>query len=100
MRGLNGLTKQEQQVLVLVARGRRNATIAQELAISVRTVESHLYRIFKKLNVSSRTEATIYVFHIDSLSKPELGGNTHDREAGSGYYRSEGEWLEARVIAE
>ena len=54
------LTKQEQVVLRLVARGWRNARIAEELFISPRTVESHLCRIFSKLGVSSRTEAALY----------------------------------------
>jgi DNA-binding NarL/FixJ family response regulator len=62
MNARDSLTKQESQVLALVAQGRRNAEIAQELYLSIRTVESHLYRIFQKLNVSSRTEAAIYAF--------------------------------------
>jgi DNA-binding NarL/FixJ family response regulator len=88
MRSASELTKQEHQVLALVAEGRRNAKIAEELYISVRTVEGHLYRIFQKLNVSSRTEAAIYAFHIGLLLKPESSGNTGDSEIGSSYYVS------------
>jgi two-component system NarL family response regulator len=88
MKPLNELTKQEQQILALVANGRRNAKIAEELYISVRTVESHLYRVFRKLNVSSRTEAAVYAIHIGLLQKPELSGNTHARDDGSSYYLS------------
>lgn len=88
MKPLNELTKQERQILVLVAKGWRNAKIAQELYISVRTVESHLYRVFRKLNISSRTEAAVYAIHIGLLKKPELSGNTHDRDNGSSYYLS------------
>ena len=78
MRSMNELTKQEHQILMLVAEGRRNAKIAQELYISVRTVEGHLYRIFQKLNISSRTEAAIYAFDIGLLSKPKIRISTHD----------------------
>ena len=87
MNARDSLTKQESQVLALVAQGRRNAEIAQELYLSIRTVESHLYRIFQKLNVSSRTEAAIYAFHTGLLAKPEFSGSTHDRENGSSYYK-------------
>lgn len=53
------LTRQERRILALVAQGRRNSTIAAELFISTKTVETHLHRIFSKLGVSSRTEAAI-----------------------------------------
>ena len=84
----NELTRQEHQVLMLVAAGRRNAKIAQELFISVRTVEGHLYRIFQKLNVSSRTEAAIYAFQTGLLSTPKTSGNTGDSEGSTSYYGS------------
>jgi DNA-binding NarL/FixJ family response regulator len=72
---LNNLTKQEQTVLALVAQGKRNATIALELYISVRTVEDHLYRVFDKLGVSSRTEAALYVLRIEAVSIQEMTWN-------------------------
>jgi DNA-binding NarL/FixJ family response regulator len=75
------LTKQESNVLTLIAQGRRNAEIAQELYVSTRTVEGHIYRIFQKLNVSSRTEAAIYALRSGLLPVPESSGNTGDREA-------------------
>jgi DNA-binding NarL/FixJ family response regulator len=87
MNAIDDLTKQESTVLALVAQGRRNAEIARELYLSLRTVESHLYRIFQKLNVSSRTEAVIHAFHMGLLSKPELSVNTDYRENGSSYYK-------------
>ena len=61
MSGIDRLTHQESIVLALVAQGKRNAEIAQELYLSVRTVESHIHRILQKLKLSSRTEAAIYV---------------------------------------
>ncbi len=49
----------ELEVLKLAARGMSNKEIASELALSVRTVQSHLGNIFDKLGVSSRTEAVL-----------------------------------------
>jgi DNA-binding NarL/FixJ family response regulator len=86
MRSTNVLTRQEHQVLMLIAEGKRNAKIAQELYISVRTVEGHLYHIFQKLNVSSRTEAVIYAFQAGWLSTAKSSGNTGDRQGSAGYY--------------
>src|SRR5262249_31900342 len=80
MKAINDLTKQESHVLALVAQGRRNADIAHELYVSTRTVETHLYRIFQKLDVSSRTEAAIYAFQTGLLSKPEISGSLRNRE--------------------
>jgi DNA-binding NarL/FixJ family response regulator len=88
MRLINELTKQEHQVLMLIAEGKRNAKIAQELCISVRTVEGHLYHIFQKLNVSSRTEAAIYALQTGLLSTPKTSGNTGDSEGIAHYYGS------------
>lgn len=55
-----GLTEREIQVLRLVAAGRTNRTIAEELVISEHTVARHLNNIFAKLDVSSRAAATAY----------------------------------------
>lgn len=51
-----GLTPTEAQVAHLAAAGRTNAEIASELVVSVRTVESNLTRVYRKLGVRSRTE--------------------------------------------
>lgn len=53
------LTDREQQILTLIADGDTNLTISSKLEISVHTVRSHLENIFRKLNVSSRAEATV-----------------------------------------
>jgi ATP/maltotriose-dependent transcriptional regulator MalT len=55
--GMLGLSARECEVMELVATGRRNREIADELVLSVRTVERHLARIFEKLDVHSRTAA-------------------------------------------
>jgi DNA-binding CsgD family transcriptional regulator/tetratricopeptide (TPR) repeat protein len=54
----DGLTARELEVLVLVAQGKTNRTIAHELFISEKTVASHVSHIFTKLGVTSRSAAT------------------------------------------
>lgn len=77
MNAIEDLTNQEGNVLAFVAQGRRNAEIAQELYLSVRTVESHLYSIFKKLKISSRTQAAMYAFESGLFLNPEFVARTH-----------------------
>jgi DNA-binding CsgD family transcriptional regulator len=50
------LTDAERRAAALAARGRTNREIAAELELSHKTVESHLSRVYRKLNVRSRTE--------------------------------------------
>jgi two-component system NarL family response regulator len=78
MKPISQLTEQERAVLVLLALGRRNARIADELSISIRTVENHLYHIFRKLGVSSRIEATLYALRNDLVSNSDMSGITQD----------------------
>ena len=51
------LTKRELEVLRLIASGASNRQIAGMLVVSVGTVKKHLYNVFAKLDVSSRTQA-------------------------------------------
>ena len=55
------LTPRQLEVGELVATGRSNAVIAEELFISVRTVTSHLDHIYTKLGISSRAALAAYV---------------------------------------
>ncbi len=55
-RTLAGLTDRETEVMRLVIDGRPNKLIADELGISVRTVEVHRARVFEKMNVKSAVE--------------------------------------------
>jgi two-component system response regulator DctR len=50
------LTEREREVMRLVVDGRANKLIADELGISVRTVEVHRARVFEKMNVKSAVE--------------------------------------------
>ena len=53
------LSEREMEVLKLATRGLSNQDIANELCLSLRTVQAHLGHIFNKLQVSSRTEAAV-----------------------------------------
>jgi len=58
----NILTSREIEVIELIAEGLINKEIAKKLYISEKTVKNHVSNIFKKLNVSDRTQAAIYAF--------------------------------------
>jgi DNA-binding NarL/FixJ family response regulator len=57
---ISELTPRELEALRLVAMGRSNKQIATELAISERTARTHVSRILRKLELSSRTQAALW----------------------------------------
>ncbi|HLT18146.1 MAG TPA: response regulator transcription factor, partial [Thermomicrobiales bacterium] len=59
---LGGLTPRELEVLSLVAAGRTNREISDELYISEKTVARHLTNIFNKIGAESRTQAAAWAF--------------------------------------
>lgn len=66
----SGLTPQEWKVLGLLASGSRNKDIANRLSVSENTVKTHLYTIYRKINVDCRLAATLYYFqHVKSDGK-------------------------------
>ncbi|WP_159652294.1 response regulator transcription factor [Vibrio atypicus] len=60
------LTKREQQTLERLVQGQSNLEIAEGLFVAESTVKTHVYKLYKKLNVRSRKEA------IDKVSHPHL----------------------------
>ena len=52
------LSKRQKQLLVMIDKGLSNRDIAQSLEISEHTVKVHLWRLFKRLNVKSRSQAS------------------------------------------
>jgi DNA-binding NarL/FixJ family response regulator len=57
--GREVLSERELEVLRLAGKGKSNKDIANDLSLSIRTVQAHLGNIFNKLGVGSRTEAVL-----------------------------------------
>lgn len=59
------LTRREGEIAALIAAGRSNRAIADELVVSVRTVETHVENVLRKIGVSSRTEVAAALARIE-----------------------------------
>jgi DNA-binding NarL/FixJ family response regulator len=70
------LSNRELEVLQLVAQGRTNLEIGQQLQISEKTVEKHVRALFRKLTVTSRVELAVCALHQGWIQKdrPEQKG--------------------------
>jgi ATP/maltotriose-dependent transcriptional regulator MalT len=53
------LTGRELEVLILIAAGKSNRRIAQELFVGMGTVKTHIRNIYRKLEAQSRTQALV-----------------------------------------
>ncbi len=62
------LTEREQEVLKLMAEGKSNQEIADELYIAMKTVKVHVSNVLGKLEVHDRTQAVIYAFKHDLVN--------------------------------
>ena len=80
--GYDLLTSREREVLQLIAEGLSNQGIADELFISVKTVEAHKAHIMNKLNARNRTDLIRYAIKrgLVGLETPDLG--EEQRRAG------------------
>lgn len=56
------LTERELEILLLIAQGKQNQDIADELFIALKTVKTHVSNMLSKLQVTDRTQAVIYAF--------------------------------------
>jgi DNA-binding NarL/FixJ family response regulator len=69
-----GLTARELAILTALAQGKSNAAIAKELWVAPQTVKFHLTNIYRKLNVSNRTEAARYAYQQGLVQSPLYEG--------------------------
>jgi NarL family two-component system response regulator LiaR len=76
------LTEREVEVLRMVAQGKSNRQIADEMVISLGTVRAHLSNILGKLHLASRTQATLYALRegLASLEDADLTDAEPDDE--------------------
>lgn len=57
---IDDLTKREKEILRLIAKGYINKEIGDHLHISEKTVKNHISNLFKKIDVTDRTQAALY----------------------------------------
>ena len=57
----NSLTQREKEILISIAAGSSNQDIADDLFISPNTVKTHIYNIYKKIDISNRLQAMLWV---------------------------------------
>ena len=76
------LTARQRDILRCLREGLDNQAIAWRTGLSVKTVENHLTRLYRQINVQSRLEAATYVAqHPDALGSPELLVDPHPQTA-------------------
>jgi DNA-binding NarL/FixJ family response regulator len=79
--GLRLLTNREEDVVRLLAEGKQNREIANELKLSEHTVRNYLFHIFDKLGVSSRIELALYaVSNTNGMPPPGVQSEGKDSE--------------------
>jgi DNA-binding NarL/FixJ family response regulator len=66
-----GLTDRETTILKALARGLSNEAIGKELWVAEQTVKFHLTNIYRKLDVSNRTEAARYAYEHGLIDSPQ-----------------------------
>jgi two-component system response regulator NreC len=69
--GVAALSQRERQVLGLLARGHTNQETAEQLFLSVKTIETYRARIVDKLGIRSRAELVRYAIDTNLFAQPE-----------------------------
>jgi LuxR family maltose regulon positive regulatory protein len=64
---LEPLSPQKERVLSLLAAGRSNPEIANELVVSVNTIKTQVKGIYRKLNITNRAETRDVALHLNLL---------------------------------
>ncbi len=65
---VKGLSQQDQQIVQLIAQGYRNREIGAKLCLSEHTIKAHVSRIYRRLNINSRTQLVSLVMETDQGS--------------------------------
>lgn len=68
VRGLDGITEREREVLTLIARGLSNGEIADHLRLSLATVKTHITRLLAKLDARDRAQLVIAAYESGLVS--------------------------------
>jgi len=76
-----GLTGREREILERVAMGRSNKQIAGEFWLSEQTIKYHLTNVYRKLGVSSRTEAARFAYDHGLAGNPWPGADQNRHES-------------------
>ena len=72
----SGLTQRQRELLWCLAQGDDNQAIARRMNLSVKTVENHLTRLYRQINVQSRLEAVHYLGQHPDLPLPVRGAES------------------------
>jgi two-component system response regulator DevR len=68
---LKGLTEQERNILDLLAEGKTNRQIAEEMFLAEKTVKNYVSNLLAKMGMSRRTEAAVYAARLSERKRPD-----------------------------